>query len=591
MRARAFASGKPRWRQDTAMTGAPASTALAVANPVWTRGLHLWELIGFAAGPAKRAFRRSIVLSIFAASAEIGSLFLIQRAASFVVSNPSTERVPLVVPALLCTMMLSAWVRMISQRSVVKTQYAISTSLSVLAFSRLQQQDYASYLEAGASRAFAAFEELQIVCYNALVPFISAVISLGTTVLIIAVLSYLYPLAAVAIVGGTLIFLALALRVRRRVPLDDAVPELSRRRARLIYEARSAFRDICLVNGQARMIADFDEIERAFRGRLAHTVIAGQAARSEIELAGLALCLLAVLGFPFLGVESHALLPALSVLGLAGLRLLPHLAVMRSAASQIAIHGEITTVMRNLLAPQQPDANAVAPQQVQLTRAVTLSGVSMIRPDRTDTLTGLDLIIPRGARIGIVGASGAGKSTLLDILCGLTPPTDGRVEVDGQAITPANAALWRERIGVVSQNALLVGNTLREAICYPSRPDAADAGRLMDTIKQTGLAGFVESLPQGMETPLGEAMSHVSGGQRQRLALAHALYRARDLLVLDEPTSQLDRESEAVIRTCLNQLPPEITIVLVTHRTALLDCCNSVFRLEGGRLRPVDPSI
>jgi ABC-type bacteriocin/lantibiotic exporter with double-glycine peptidase domain len=573
------------------MTGAPASTALAVANPLWRRALHLWELIGFAAGPAKRAFHRSIVLSIFAASAEIGSLFLIQRAASFVVSAPSTDGVPLVVPALLCTMMLSAWLRMIGQRSLVKTQYAISTSLSVLAFSRLQKQDYASYLETGASRAFAAFEELHIVCYNALVPFIGAVISLGTTVLIVAVLTLLYPLAGAAIVGAALLFLAMALRFRRMASLDDAVPELSRRRARLIYEARSAFRDICLVNGQERMIADFYEIERAFRGRLAQTVIAGQAARSEIELAGLALCLLAVLAFPLLGVESRALLPALSVLGLAGLRLLPHLAAMRSAASQIAIHGEITTAMRHLLEPQQLEANAAAPQQVQLSRAVTLSGVRMVRPDRTDTLAGLDLTIPSGARIGIVGPSGSGKSTLLDILCGLTPPTDGRVEVDGQAITPANAAVWRERIGVVSQNVLLVGNKLREAICYPEMPATADDGRLMDAIRQTGLADFVASLPQGLETPLGEAMSHVSGGQRQRLALAHALYRARDLLVLDEPTSQLDLESEAVIRTCLNQLPPQIAIVLVTHRTALLDCCNSVFRLEDGKLRPVDPTI
>lgn len=560
------------------------------ARNVWMRLFELWRLVGFADAAAKRALARAIAISALAASAEIGSLFLVQHAATLIFVKPvSGQGAPTgVLLALIATMMLSSLLRLLGQRSIVTAQYAIATSLGVLAFSRLQHQDYAAYLDSGASRAFAAFEELQIVCYNALVPMIAGVVSLATCALLLIVLTVLYPIAGLAVIGTSGLMLAIALGVRRRGS-DDPIPALGRQRARLVYEARTAFRDICLTNGQDRMIADFAKIERTFRGRLANTAMAGQTARSEIEIIGLAAALIAVLAFPLVATESRALIPALGVLAIAGFRLLPHLASIRAAASQVMLHGDVTASMTQLLepAPAMPE-HAHAPA-LQLSSQVGLSGITMARDDRPDTLCGIDLVIPRGRRVGIVGASGSGKSTLLDILCGLLPPTEGSIRVDDQAVTPANAAAWRDRIGVVSQNALLVGDTLRQAICYPAMPEDADAARIGKVVAQTGLESFASSLAQGLDTPLGEATAKLSGGQRQRLALAHALYRARDLLVLDEATSQLDLASEGVIRECIDQLPRDLAIVLVTHRPALIDCCDEVHLLEDGRLKPFNP--
>ncbi|WAC24063.1 ATP-binding cassette domain-containing protein [Blastomonas sp. SL216] len=243
--------------------------------------------------------------------------------------------------------------------------------------------------------------------------------------------------------------------------------------------------------------------------------------------------------------------------------------------------------MRELLDQLPGSVPEASRTPIAFRHSITLSAIRVSRPDRGDTLKGLDLVVPYGGRIGIVGASGSGKSTLLDVLSGLITPVEGMLQVDGQEITSANAAAWRDRMGVVSQNVLLVGHTLREAISFPVRSEDTDQERLLRAVEQTGLTEFVASLSHGLDTALGETMSSLSGGQRQRIALAHALYRAHDLLVLDEATSQLDMESEAVIRSCLQSLPRHIAIVLVTHRTALLDCCDIVYRLEDGRLTQV----
>lgn len=550
------------------------------------RARDLWGLASFADAPAKRAFRQAVGLNILAAGAEIGSLLLVQQAALSLVEGSNPTTIPMVQLALIGAMLGSALLRLVGQRAIIKTQFAVTTSLTIQAFTRLQNQDYSSYLNSGASRAFATFEELQQACYNALMPMISGIVSLATAALIVAVISGLYPLMGLAILVVTTIGLLIASRMRKRSGAFDMDPLITRQRARLMLESRTAFRDICLTNGQQRIVADFEQTERAFRARLAQTAMAGQTARSEIEIAGFSIFLIAALAWPLFDADTRSLVPALGVLALGGLRLLPHLAIIRSAANQIAAHGQVTSAMRQLLADSLPRNLAATTAPLRFDHSIILTDIRVSRPDRADTLRGLHLVIPHGTRIGIVGASGSGKSTLLDVLCGLITPVEGELQVDGETITPDNAAAWRDRMGVVSQNALLVGDSLREAICYPVLPQDADEARLSAALALTGLDQFAVSLQEGLDTSLGEALTRLSGGQRQRLALAHALYRAQDLLVLDEATSQLDQESELVIRSCVDQLPRDLTIVLVTHRPALLDCCDVVYRLEDGQLRP-----
>jgi ABC-type transport system involved in cytochrome bd biosynthesis fused ATPase/permease subunit len=136
----------------------------------------------------------------------------------------------------------------------------------------------------------------------------------------------------------------------------------------------------------------------------------------------------------------------------------------------------------------------------------------------------------------------------------------------------------------VSQNPVLLGTTLREAVVFPEQPEEADAERFAAALAAAGVAEMVAGFSRGLDTSVGEAGNQLSGGQRQRLALAHALYRARDLLVLDEATGQLDPDSESAIVAAVAALPRDLTIVVASHRAPIFACCDIVYRLVAGKL-------
>ena len=549
----------------------------------------LLRLLGHAHGACRRLLALAIAATALAAVADVASLALLQRAAIVLLpaSGAPSGSAAGALTAFLGAALAGSVIRYWAQRRTVLAQYAVVEALSVEAFALLQHQDYSEYLEHGASEGFAAFERLQMVSFNGLAPLIAGTAALLSATAMLAALIVLYPAAAllVAAIPAALVLSALLGRERGWA---TGLSELIRRRARLVSEARQAFRDIFLINGQARVSADFAEIEGAARRRQAAMILSAQSSRHGFEVAVLALILVALLRFPPSTAENWRLLPALGVLALAALRVLPQLATLRSAARQISLHGD---VIGDVLALFERGAQRVAPPGAPLhfSRELVLEGVTVKRADRPDTLRGLDLTVPAATRVGIIGASGAGKSTLLDTICGALAPHAGAVLVDGIAITPANGPAWRERIGIVSQDAKLFGRTLAEAVSYPDHPDAVDRARFAAAVEGAGVVAMVRDFARGLDTEVGEALARLSGGQRQRLALAHALYRARDLLILDEATGQLDAESEQGLIAAIDALPATLTVIVVTHRPALLACCRVTYRLVGGRLVAISP--
>lgn len=196
-------------------------------------------------------------------------------------------------------------------------------------------------------------------------------------------------------------------------------------------------------------------------------------------------------------------------------------------------------------------------------------------------LRGLDLELPAGSFTVLMGPSGAGKTTLLDLLCALTEPADGRVLVDGVALTAVNPRRWRRMIGYVPQDPVLLHDTVFSNLTVGrpelTREDAEWALRL------AAVWDFVAGLPEGLDTVVGERGGRMSGGQRQRIAIARALIHRPRLLILDEATSALDPDSEAAICRSLATLKGEVTVIAVTHQSALGNAADQVYRLAGGR--------
>jgi ATP-binding cassette subfamily C protein len=200
----------------------------------------------------------------------------------------------------------------------------------------------------------------------------------------------------------------------------------------------------------------------------------------------------------------------------------------------------------------------------------------------------LNIEIPVKSFTAITGTSGVGKSTLLDLLCGLAEPKSGEILIDGVSLREINLRLWRHMIGYVSQETILLHDTILNNILVGA-PDLvyADAER---ALHQAGAWDFVSVLPDGLQTVVGERGGLLSGGQRQRIAIARALAHQPLFLLLDEPTSALDPDSEQIICETLQRLAQNFTIVAVSHQPAIINAASNIFSLSKGKAEQVQRS-
>ena len=193
------------------------------------------------------------------------------------------------------------------------------------------------------------------------------------------------------------------------------------------------------------------------------------------------------------------------------------------------------------------------------------------------------LTIKQGERIGLRGASGAGKSTLMNLLLGLYAPDKGEILIDGIKLDQTTRRKWQNSVGYVPQSVFLLDSTLLENIALGVPSEEIDRERVMEVLKMASLTEFVERLPDGLDSSIGEAGCRVSGGERQRIGIARALYKRPDILFFDEATSSLDRTTEQSINSSIEELSRNnrnITIVAIAHRETSLEYCDRIINIE-----------
>ncbi len=216
-------------------------------------------------------------------------------------------------------------------------------------------------------------------------------------------------------------------------------------------------------------------------------------------------------------------------------------------------------------------------------RPVRLEGVSFAYPARdVPVLRDVDLTLAPGERVAVVGASGAGKSTLLALLMRLADPTHGAVSVGGVDLRDGDPAAWRRRVAWVSQRPRMIAGTMRDNVRMGDR-EASDA-RVLAALEAANAGSLVAALPQGLDTPLGDGGHALSAGEAQRIALARAFLRDAPLVLLDEPTANLDPEGAALVGEAIERLCAGRTVVMAVHRLSLAQRADRVVVLEEGRV-------
>lgn len=217
-----------------------------------------------------------------------------------------------------------------------------------------------------------------------------------------------------------------------------------------------------------------------------------------------------------------------------------------------------------------------------LQREIRIENGTFAYPGQPPALANLNLRVPKGRAVAIVGDSGAGKTTLLDVLMGFHGLQAGDVTVDDRPLSELDLGTYRRRIGYVGQETVLFNATIRENLRW-AKPDATDA-EIREACVRANVDEFVERFPDRYETVVGDRGVRLSGGQCQRVALARAILRRPDILILDEATSSLDSQSERLIQQAVENIAKETTVLIVTHRLSTVVNADYIYVLHGGRV-------
>lgn len=222
-------------------------------------------------------------------------------------------------------------------------------------------------------------------------------------------------------------------------------------------------------------------------------------------------------------------------------------------------------------------------EKLPVKRTIELKNITYAYPN-TDKLIfdHADMTIPIGASVGIVGTSGAGKSTMVDILLGLLEVKEGAIYADGVDVKQ-NYRKWLKNIGYIPQMIFMLDDTIRSNVAFGVPLDKIDEERIWEVLREAQLDEFVRSLPEGLDTGIGERGIRLSGGQRQRIGIARALYHDPEVLVLDEATSALDNDTEKAIMDSINRLHGRKTLIIIAHRLQTIEKCDIVYRVENGK--------
>lgn len=468
--------------------------------------------------------------------------------------------------------------------------YAIGGELSGEAYRRTLYQPYSVHVSRNSSVVVSGIIRKVSVATAVLY---QVLMLAGSGLLLVAVMSALLTInAQVALIAGGVFaglyavltrFTRRALSANSRCIADEEVQLIQ-----ALQEGLGGIRDVLLDGTQEVHAVRYRRADIPLRNAQGRNVFIAACPRHVVETIGTGAIVAAAYFIVSQGGTAAftAVLPSLGALALGAQRVLPTLQQIYAAwAMVVGNYAAIADVIAMLEQPLPVQVQTTAAGPIDFRYDIRLEDIQF-RYDPTGpwVLDHVSLSIPKGARIGLIGATGSGKSTLVDLFMGLLQPTRGGLRVDGELIEEGVLRRWQQCLTHVPQSIFLADASIAENIAFGVPAKHIDMARVRRAARLAQLADFIESRSQGYESLVGERGVRLSGGQRQRIGIARALYKESSVLILDEATSALDNETEGLVMQTIHQLDSAMTILIVAHRLSTLRYCDRILELVGGKV-------
>ncbi len=422
-------------------------------------------------------------------------------------------------------------------------------------------------------------------------PFLLLTSQLFIVSLILIGLLVLDPLLAFiagGIIGGS--YLVTYVVLRRKLAHHGAViSEKNNRVQGILSESFIGIKDVKLDSLEDRYIDRFNTINVRGLKSQAFIALSGELPKFVIESISFGAILILALVLLTTQDDIRSVVPILSIYALAGYKLLPTMQQIYKSLSSLSGHGSVASVIKNRLGPVPNESSEVSkPTKPMRIGQVKLSEAEFSYGDNSaPAVNNVSLTLNRGEIYSLVGHSGSGKSTLADIILGLLKLHSGKLIVNDEVLTDENLASFRKKVGYVAQTIFILEDTVVNNVAFGVPEDKIDMDRVKEALTLANANEFVDNLPNGIYSNLGQDGKLLSGGQRQRIGIARALYKQTDLLVLDEPTSALDMESEFKLMTTLNSLKKDLVILVISHRPASIKMSDKIILMAAGELEDI----
>jgi ATP-binding cassette, subfamily B, bacterial PglK len=505
--------------------------------------------------------------------------------------NPAVNQLVLIVGFILglvflCKMACSLLVNWI----ILNFSYHKGANLRAQLMKNYQELPYSEYLQRNSSEYIHAIQLLAAQFSQTTLQTTLRFISEGLMVLaILFFLAWTNALALAILLGLVLGIVFLYDRVfRHRITNYGKLSNVYQTQmVQGIHEGVEGLKEIRILGAEDHFHQKVSKKAEKYADLFAKSQILGMAPRYILEFILIFFVVFVVFLTINSGQDLKSIVPALSVFGVASLRLIPAANVFSNGISQMRFGRNATQLIYNDLKKSRDVAKTIDAESIaaeELGGKVEFQGLELnevnFSYEGTDPLVlrDISISIDAGESIGIIGSTGSGKTTLINVMLGLLVPTSGQICINGLSILD-NVQLLRRNVAYLPQNVFLIDDTLRRNIALGIEDDDIDESKILSVLEQVRLAEFIRSLPEGLDSQVGEHGMRLSGGQRQRVALARALYHERSVLVLDESTSALDNETEREIIKEFKSLKRKKTMIVIAHRLTTIEHCDRIYQL------------